>query len=117
MSPFVKSRVFLLAVLGAVYAASFFYRSLGMDGIVLCPFRLLTGISCAGCGLTRAFCEISRGRIFDSLACHPLGWLVYLCGLLIMAVLAFELVTGRNISGLAPSCQSGKMLQNSPPRT
>jgi hypothetical protein len=103
MSHFVKNRVFLLTVLGAVYVVSFFYQPLGMDGIVLCPFRLLTGISCPGCGLTRAFCEISRGHIFDSFVCHPLGWLVYFYGLLFAAILAFETVTGHNISGLAPT--------------
>lgn len=26
-----------------------------------CPFRFLTGISCPGCGMTRAFCSVLKG--------------------------------------------------------
>lgn len=28
-----------------------------------CPFYLLTGLYCPGCGLTRAICELARGHI------------------------------------------------------
>ena len=41
------------------------------EGTVLCPFRLLTGGWCPGCGCTRALKALVRGNISDSLAMNP----------------------------------------------
>lgn len=60
---------FILFVLGC-----FIYPSSPLDGVVLCPFRLLTGYSCPGCGMTRASILIFQGRLADSLAFHPFAW-------------------------------------------
>jgi hypothetical protein len=46
------------------------------DGPVLCPFRLLTGLPCPGCGLTRAWVYLAHGQYADSLAANPFGWLL-----------------------------------------
>lgn len=43
------------------------------DGPVLCPFRLLTGLSCPGCGLTRAWVYGTHGQLAESLAANPFG--------------------------------------------
>jgi hypothetical protein len=32
-------------------------------GLVLCPFRAVTGLDCPGCGMTRAVGQLTRGRI------------------------------------------------------
>jgi hypothetical protein len=45
--------------------------------IPLCSFRLLTGLDCPGCGLTRAFCAISHGRLGDAWRYNPFGYLFY----------------------------------------
>lgn len=37
-----------------------------------CPFVLLTGLPCAGCGMTRAVILLLKGRIVESLAMHPM---------------------------------------------
>ena len=39
----------------------------------LCPFRLLTGHACPGCGMGRALVAAMRGDFALSFAHHPLG--------------------------------------------
>lgn len=64
----------LMASIGlATIAASFLYAPWSQTGPVLCPFRLLTGLPCPGCGLTRSFCAIAQGRWGDAFADHLFG--------------------------------------------
>jgi hypothetical protein len=42
-----------------------------------CFFKTITGISCPGCGLTRAICAISHGRIADAWHWHPFSFIFY----------------------------------------
>lgn len=42
---------------------------------VTCPIRYLTGISCAGCGMSRAWLCLLRLDVAGALAYHPLFWL------------------------------------------
>ena len=58
----------------------------------LCPFRLLTGYPCPGCGITRALVCAAHGHWRDSLHFHPLG-LPALCCLL--AVLLWQVFRPR----------------------
>lgn len=44
----------------------------------VCVLNELTGIPCPGCGLTRAWVSALHGALGESLAHHPLGWLVLL---------------------------------------
>lgn len=43
----------------------------------LCSFRRMTGLDCAGCGLTRSFISIGHGRLADAWNYHPAGLLLY----------------------------------------
>ncbi|MDT9592977.1 DUF2752 domain-containing protein [Nocardioides zeae] len=43
------------------------------DGPIICPFRLLTGLPCPGCGLTRSWVYAVHGWWGDSFASHPFG--------------------------------------------
>ena len=74
----VHSRVFYLRMaitLGSVLVAS---RYLDPDRLpVICAFRLVTGLPCMTCGMTRAFHAISLGQLGVALEYHPLGPVFY----------------------------------------
>jgi Protein of unknown function (DUF2752) len=42
-------------------------------GLLVCPFRVVTGVPCAGCGLTRSVIRAARGEWGMALRLHPLG--------------------------------------------
>ena len=60
----------------------------GGDGVTVCPFALITGMACPGCGMTRAASYLVRGDVTTALGYHPLvpliallsvgGWAWYL---------------------------------------
>ena len=70
------------AVLPMILLAAFVLPLPGADGHLLglptlCVFRLLTGIPCPGCGLTRSCVCLAHGRLGESVAYHPLGPLTF----------------------------------------
>ena len=48
-----------------------FYILLHLLG-VNCPIRFLTGVSCPGCGMTRAWISVLRGNFSAAFSYHPL---------------------------------------------
>lgn len=78
-----------LAGVGAVLAASALAPDRIEDGPVVCPFRLLTGLPCPGCGLTRSWVYLAHGQWRDSFVAHPFGVVaVALLLALVVAVVA-----------------------------
>ncbi len=70
------------------------------DGPVICPFRLLTGLPCPGCGLTRSWVHLVHGGWQESLLAHPFGAVaVVLLVALVVAVVAAR-VRGRQAPDL-----------------
>jgi hypothetical protein len=71
-----------------VLAAAFILRSSSSDGLRIrgfnhalpttCPSRLLLGLECPGCGLTRSFVALAAGDIAGSLHYNRVGWLIAL---------------------------------------
>ena len=47
-----------------------------IDGTIVCPIRLLTGVPCPACGTTRSLAAISVGRFEDAWLLNPLGFAV-----------------------------------------
>lgn len=47
-------------------------------GLVLCPFRLITGHACPGCGITRAVSHLFKGNWALAVGYHPLAPVVVL---------------------------------------
>lgn len=46
------------------------------DGPTVCPFALITGTACPGCGMTRAAGYLLRGDLSSALRYHPLVILI-----------------------------------------
>lgn len=46
------------------------------DGPTLCPFALLTGMACPGCGMTRAVGRLVQGDLAGAFDYHPLVFLI-----------------------------------------
>ncbi len=65
-----RDRLAMAAPLGL--AAILLAGSPGDDGPTLCPFALMTGIACPGCGMTRAASSLIRGDLGTAIAYHPL---------------------------------------------
>lgn len=66
----------------ALAAVALFYLALEAVGVT-CPIKFLTGISCAGCGMSRAWLALLRGDWAGALAFHPLVLLPIPAGLLL----------------------------------
>lgn len=64
-----KQDLAALAVIAALYAALHF-AGFG------CPIKALTGVSCAGCGMTRAWLSALSGDWAAAFCYHPLFWMV-----------------------------------------
>lgn len=65
-----KKKICIVALAAlAVAAAAGLTAAIWMrKGIVLCPFRAVTGLSCPGCGNTRAVFALLHGRFAESLS-------------------------------------------------
>jgi hypothetical protein len=62
--------IWSLLLAGAVYVFSFEPGKTGF--FPLCPFRLVTGLTCPGCGSTRALHQLLHGHIEAAFILNPL---------------------------------------------
>jgi uncharacterized protein DUF2752 len=60
-----------------------------------CPFKMLTGFPCPGCGITKSLVYFYQGDIWKSFSYHILGPFVVLFCVLAIAVLLIEIKTGK----------------------
>jgi hypothetical protein len=91
VSPDSVLRFVVLAVLVLVFTSGIFQRWYGEDLIdhlptfTLCPFHVVTGYPCPGCGMTRAMICVGQLRFWEAMAFNPFSILltmimmVYLC--------------------------------------
>lgn len=63
---------------GVVLLTSYFYQAQANPKVSLCIFYNLTQVPCPGCGLTRSFCSIAKGKLIDSFYFHGLGPIMFL---------------------------------------
>ncbi len=61
-------------LLSVMAGLAVFYALLGRMGIT-CPILFLTGISCAGCGMSRAWISLLQGNFPAAVFYHPLFWI------------------------------------------
>lgn len=61
----------------------------------LCPFKMLTGFPCPGCGITKSIIFLYKGNLVKSFGYHLFGPFVVLFCLATIIVLSIELITQR----------------------
>ena len=83
--------IWLLLLAGAAYL---FVFEPGKSGFFpACPFRLLTGFTCPGCGSTRAMHQILHGHIATAFTLNPL--LLLAIPFLLFALLRYSVIVMR----------------------
>lgn len=70
------------------------------EGPTLCPFALVTGAACPGCGMTRAVSSLLRGDLSLALDYHPLAPMVVA---LAVAAWSWALLRRRQSMGPLPA--------------
>lgn len=70
----------LLLGLSAMFCVSLLWRP-SDNGIILCPFRALTGYPCPGCGMTRAFSALAHGEPVRAVIYNPLSPVLFLAAI------------------------------------
>lgn len=74
-------------------------ESMSTNGPVLCPFRLVTGLPCPGCGLTRSWVAIGHGDLHGAFAYNAFGPLsMAFVASLVVLVAAVALTVPRRLS-------------------
>ena len=89
------------AAAGAAYAAvvvQAVHPILPETGATFCPFRLLTGLPCPGCGMGHALVFALRGDFASSWHSHPLGLPLFVLWTAWLGWGAFNLGRGRAFS-------------------
>lgn len=69
-------------------------------GPVVCPFRLLTGLPCPGCGLTRSWVFALHGDIGAATTAHPFGVPLLVLVLVLAGVVVVRRVRGQHAPDL-----------------
>ncbi|WP_343584861.1 DUF2752 domain-containing protein [Flavobacterium sp.] len=58
-----------------------------------CPFKMLTGFPCPGCGITKSLVYFYQGDLYKSISYHVLGPFVIAFCIVTVLVLTLELIT------------------------
>jgi hypothetical protein len=75
---------------GALLGIALVWPSLPVHPPLACPLRTLTGIPCPLCGATRAVVALAHGDVFQSLRFNPVGIVVVLVAIALIAGLRVE---------------------------
>lgn len=86
--------------LGAVAAAFLVSPALSTSGPTLCPVRLVTGLPCPGCGLTRSWTAAAHGQFSDAFAYNVFGPISLLATIIFVGLVGVLLVRRRPVTGM-----------------
>ncbi len=59
----------------------------------LCPFKLLSGLPCPGCGITKSLVYIYKGDLLQSLSYHLFGPATFVFCLMIILLFTIEIIS------------------------
>jgi len=90
MRPYLIPRNISFIALSGLAALSFLHYTsiltageiISIMGFAVCPFKLITGIPCPGCGMTHSFLSIIQIKIWDAACFNPFSFfLIFLLGI------------------------------------
>jgi hypothetical protein len=97
----VKGRWLAIGGMGATLVAPYLILQFAPEaefGQSICPHKLLTGLPCPGCGITRSIMALYRGDLSGSLAYHVFGIPLVIACVIGITTLGIEMGTGRRFS-------------------
>jgi hypothetical protein len=80
------------------------------EGPTLCPFRVITGLPCPFCGVTRSLFALGRGDLESSVQFSPLGGIVAVAAVLLLVLVAVAVVRERPLRWPRPLVAGGVVL-------
>lgn len=87
--------IMIIGIVGLKVFPDFFSR-----WMIPCPFHIITGYYCPGCGGTRAVKYFLSGRILKSFSYHPLVPYLGIGGVIFMVTHTLERVTKGSVRGI-----------------
>jgi hypothetical protein len=84
--------LFVVAVI-----AAYVWPNSPAGGVTICPFRRLSGLSCFGCGMTRAWTSLLHGDFVAALQFHPFAPVLFVGLGVWAAISAVEALRGRTV--------------------
>ena len=92
-----RKELSILLASGYIWIGFSFFTE-GQTELIVCPFRLITGIPCPGCGLTRGIMAILHGNLHDALALHILSFPAVVALTILPIVLCYDFVFHSNVT-------------------
>ncbi len=86
-----RADALLALAAGCACAAAMLDPAAVVDGPVVCPFRLATGLPCPGCGSVRAWTAAAHGDAAAALAFNPFATITFAA---VVVLVAWRLVAG-----------------------
>ncbi len=82
----------MLSLAGAAYAVR---ETAGAGWMPPCVFRKVTGLECAGCGMTRGTHALLNGRVAEAFAFNPVGMVLFPLFMVAVAIAVIAWVMGK----------------------
>jgi len=92
----IESRGALWVGLLILWGATFVYEASPLNEQTICLWKRWTTLNCAGCGLTRSFCAMSKINILGAFNAHPVGPFLYVAMAWYVTMGAVRKATGRS---------------------
>lgn len=86
---------------GAIVTAFVVTPAVSTSGPELCPMRLITGLPCPGCGLTRSWIAAAHGDLADGFAYNIFGPISLLATIVFVVAVGFLLIRKRSTAPIA----------------
>lgn len=99
-----ESNIRIAAGIGAVavVVAGSVTPAVSTSGPTLCPLRLITGLPCPGCGLTRSWTAAAHGHIADAFSYNFFGPISLLATLLFVSAVGVLVARRRPAASIGP---------------